>query len=356
MRKSVRLRAYRKGDEAKIVQLLNLGYTRSNEEYTTEQWEWKYSRTPSKLIAIAELNNEVVGHMALVPLKMKTGNGTAMGCQAVDLVVHPDARRRGVFLSLARFLVEHSEKEGMALWYGIPNTPAYGGHMKYGWFDVGDIRVRVRLLDTHRVVLRRHRRLKDLSPLVKVFAGLFDGSMSTFQRVGRMKSEKVVIEECGTFDGRMDTLWREVSARLEIAVVRDREYLNWRFADRNDKDYAIFLAQTDDFVLGYVVLATKQDEEIKIGYIVDILGNQYEVFKNLIQYSVDYLGASDVDEVVFWSPPALKSPGLLRRNGFLSSSERNVKLIARIGLPGLSQRKISQSRNWYFTMGDSDWA
>lgn len=352
MREPISVRTYQKGDEREIVDLINVAYAQASKKYSLEKWQWKFRHTPSSLIAVAESGNQMIGHMAIVPVRMKVGEEVVTAGQAVDLVVHPDFRRKGVFLSLAKALIGSSEVGGVPVWYGFPNSPAYGGHLKSGWFDVGSVRIRLRFLNTHNVLTHYFGGVESLSPIMAVLSRPIDATFSALTR--SEKGEDSEILQCGTFDERVDRLWDEVSESHQIAAVRDRDFLNWRYCEREDESYVAFVSGDHNEAHGYVVLALREGLGTKIGYIVDILARRQDVLHNMIRFSLDYFEERDADLVKFWYPHTIVTDKHMRRYGFLFSPRTEVKLIVRVNLPRLPKETLSQPANWYLTMGDSD--
>lgn len=53
--------------------------------------------------------------MALLPVEMRIGDKIVKGSQAVDLIVHPEFRRKGIFLAIGRFITNDAgEKEDIS--------------------------------------------------------------------------------------------------------------------------------------------------------------------------------------------------------------------------------------------------
>ena len=79
------------------------------------------------------------------------------------------------------------------------------------------------------------------------------------------------------FDERINHLWTRVSNQHNIMVVRNKDYLNWRYIAVPDVDYLVCLAEKAGEILGYIILRCIQREYRKVGIIFDILAESQEV-------------------------------------------------------------------------------
>jgi len=139
------IRVYKKGDEEGYVKLMNLVFPRY--ECDLQRWRWEFADNPFGSIQVfADFNGEIIGHMGLIFVPIKIGDHIFQGLQAVDLAVHPSFRGKGIFINIGKKLMYEAAKEGIVISYGVPNEPAYRGHLKYGWFFVSYIPVLTKLI------------------------------------------------------------------------------------------------------------------------------------------------------------------------------------------------------------------
>lgn len=346
MKNSVTTRTYKRGDEGGIVQFL----ARYDKEFTSDIWKWKYHNTPGKFISIAEYDNQVVGHMALLPMRMKVGRETITGCMSVDLFVNPDFRRQGIFLSLTENLVRSSEEERVPLMFGFPTPLSYHGHLKRGHFHVGNIRIYARPVDIRGYLQSHSPTSPNTSVGARSFSRVLNTSLMALSKILWTECNDVEITRHRSFDNRFNRLWHRVSKRHEIIVVRDREYLEWRYSRRSDKEYVVFVAETDEDIAGYIIVAKEKHNGSYVGKILDILSERDEVLQMLLQYGIEYLLQEEVGYIGVWAP-ACFSRRILGRTGFLPS-RRTERIVARLNSPQFSEQSIDQLEKWYVTWGD----
>ena len=142
------LRGYRQGDEKQILHLFNLVFNASR---NLDQWRWEFRDNPAGLafICVAELDGEIVGHIAAIPIKMKCGDETILGAEVVDTMTHPDHRLKGMFFKLAERIHEEATGSGVSLVWGFPNQSSAPGFIKrLGWREIGTVPGLMLVLDT----------------------------------------------------------------------------------------------------------------------------------------------------------------------------------------------------------------
>ncbi|MGI8787539.1 MAG: GNAT family N-acetyltransferase [Pyrinomonadaceae bacterium] len=219
-------------------------------------WNWHYPQNPyvetNNLSAwIAKDDGKIVGHLGAIPVRLKIGDEQKSAIWAVDLVVHPDYRRKG----LARNLVIAAEdfcprlmaintvrQHSTALFEGL------------GWRMIGKIPRYNKLLFPGEAV-REISRIKSLRRFANFsFAPLRPRSIKDFfNKNNRLRFiEKI--------DADFDDLWRQASAHWSCAVSREAAFLRWQYAEQPDKKFDVLGFYASEKLLGYVVLYFRKAE------------------------------------------------------------------------------------------------
>lgn len=336
-----KVRAYEKGDEYGIVKLQDLDPEEN--ESALERWHWKYDQNPYGFVAVvAESNGDIVGHMGLFFVDMKIGGKIITASQASELMVHPNYRRQGMFLAIGKKLMEEALKANVFFSFGFPNEPAHHGHLQYGWFDASSVPILSCLLSSAQIAkFKRHPLLaKMLSKTVDRY----------YQRKFPRDVLNFSIHEMMKADERIDTLWKNTSETLDMAVIRNQKFLNWRFVSNPETRYRIFIAENEG-VAGYIVIAIRKAETRTIGYIVDFLVSSHTVFRDLIAVALDHFVKEDVASLKCLIQDA-SSYATLRSYGFASNKYRPQKMIARINSESFDLYNVN--RRWFVTYADCD--
>lgn len=352
-----KVRFYHEGDETGIVDLYNMdlkmdskgrGEESSLKEYSLETWLWNFKKDPfGFLTVVGEHEGKIVGHMSLFYLDMKIGERTVRASQASGLFVHPDYRGQGIFLAIGKTMVQQAAEEGVPFTFGFPNEPAYHGHLKYGWFDVSMIPVMTTYFDISKSV-----KAKGI-PLAGLVSRLINHYYAE-KRGQKIPSEDLRITKISHFDERIDEFWNRVSSNHGMIVIRNRKYLNWRYFEKPNATYDVFLAERNGQIEGYLVTNKLQSESANVGWIIDVLCSSRNVLMNLVHAAIEYLREFSVDSIKCLIQKNQVEYQGLQKLGFTGYPRPKQRLCARINSPHISQMYKEVADEWYVTYGDCD--
>lgn len=361
---SLTIRSYANGDEKGYVALMNTVFPKYNCDI--KRWRWEFEENPFGFLQVfGDSESEIVGHMGLIGIPIKLDNTIVQGSQAVDLAVAPQFRGRGMFVEIGRRLMQEAESKGFILSYGVPNEPAYGGHLKYGWFYVSEIPVLAKMVSRKGFVFFALAKLRQLLKrphlmLISNFMILIRDLtvMTNLRNHAPSGPENFKVRVITSFDAQFDRLWKEVSTEHKCLIVRDEAYLKWRYMERPYSNYVILAVERSARIEGYVVLSTevRSFRGWKKGYIVDIFARSEANINLLIQLACDYFVEANVDVAICWMMKKQLHYGCLVEHGFVKDTFGSQKLICRINTRDSAFKRLYRGaeREWFFTMGDSD--
>jgi GNAT superfamily N-acetyltransferase len=359
------IRKYKETDEEGIAELSRIC---EGGPKPLDRWGNTYTASPfGYFIAVVESEGKIIGHMASVTLPMKIGQETKLGSRAEALMVHPNFRRKGIFLSTGKFLTAEIGKEKVVCSYCLPNEIARSGHLKYGWFDVcyipllaRDMNPLYKLLWKSKVMetsiyaafrsfIFYHKRIQKIAKFLLRMPFMIRKSSSP--PVTTYQENNTKIRSIKSFDNRINNFWESASTNYGIAIVRNAEYLNWRYSDNRYFKYRMLIAEKKDEVLGYVILGTSQLHK-RVGMIVDLLTLRDDgyIVQQLISESIKWFrneGIYRIDSLVLGNKLYLEA---LLKNGFHVSGK--VPLLARVNSQEIDDKFLRDFRNWYLTFGD----
>lgn len=350
-----KVRTYRETDGTGIVNLINLVWP--NYPFDLRRWQWYKDNPFGHFASVGEHDGQIVGYEGLVPVNIKIGNNIVRGAQIVDLVVHPNFRRQGMFLEIQKTLMMEAVKNGIWFCYGTTNERAYYGHLKCGWFYVCDIPILVRP-NRYNSIRRNLGRLREIRFSKKLVRSSVDLASSMFHNHARAKiahktpiAEDLKITSLLSFDERFDGFWDRVSDRYGIIVVRNTRYLRWRYLEKPEADYKVLVAENDGRIEGYVVLSIAKSEYQKDGLIIDALANSNHVAQHLVRAALNYFSQEGVESIRCRMKENSLWYGIMKQNSLLPL--QSVRLIARINSDQLLKSYGSAAEKWYTTMGDT---
>ena len=260
------------------------------------EFDWWFSRNPAgSLMSVARDDGRVIGVAAHSLYRMVLGGNERPATFSVHATTDPVARGRGVFVGLERKHEEEARARGAAVvlaFASAPTAPLFLGPL--GWSAVGELRVWARPLP--RLSLRRGRK----------------------EPVGRF-----------TFAGDAAAMWPN-------HIVRDAEYLNWRYLD-SPRDYVAYESGG-----GYAVLGHKRHKAQPIALVADLVGPVRPLLRACIA------GVKPGTRALF----ALPGPG--EQAAYLSSGFVPAPMTLNFMGKALAGELDTDPRAWRFTLGDTD--
>lgn len=93
-------------------------------------WNWRYRNNPftEKLFIRLMYDGEnLAGHYAVSPIKMKVNDNVFMAALSMTTITHPDYSGRGVFKTLAESVYDEMKASGLKMVMGFPNKNSHYG-------------------------------------------------------------------------------------------------------------------------------------------------------------------------------------------------------------------------------------
>lgn len=229
------IRHYQPGDETAIIGLFATVFS---QDMTEAQWRWKYTGTgASPLAKLAfDATGRLVGHAGAIPLRGWRQGQLWPFFQVCDVMVHPEARGRlgeqNLFTRLVRELLTGlTARWPEAFAYGFPG-----------------------------------RRPFRLGEYVRVY-GKVEQSCTMEQPVRRGFRLRLSARPLDWMDKRLDKLWTRRAHDYALTLIRDRDYLHWRYAIHPSRTYQLFGLYLGTRLLGWAV-TQREGERLRV---VDLL-------------------------------------------------------------------------------------
>jgi GNAT superfamily N-acetyltransferase len=352
MERNWKVRAYKEGDEEGIVKLTKLAFGWGD----PKKWNWRYKENPAGMgkILVADDGVEIVGHGALVPVKMKIGTEIVVAYVSADSVTHPGYRRQGIFEALDSEKRAEAERDGNYIAYRFPNKFAYPGAIKVGWFEVCRLKTFVKPLNLENA-LKNYFSNRFLQ---KFFAGIGNFIVHILYRTKKPpKVGGLIVRRISSFDNRINNLWRKVSNDHDIMVERSKDYLNWKYSEMPDNDFVIYGAEKEEQICGYIILkCTKQPQGFFMGHICELIAplDEVEVIHCLISKAIEYFREEKTDLISYEMKAEKTYYAILRNCGFVSShllDKRHFCVYS--SHSSISRTYLEDPEHWFIQKGDS---
>jgi GNAT superfamily N-acetyltransferase len=259
------------------------------------EFDWWFSRNPAgSLMSVARDDGRVIGVAAHSLYRMVLAGEERLVTFSVHATTDPVARGRGIFVGLERKHEEEAQARGVAVVLGFasaPTAPLFLGPLS--WTEIGRPRIWARVFP--RLSLRRGA------------------------------------EAIERFE-----LTTDAAADWPNHIVRDAEYLNWRYLD-SPRDYVAYGAQG-----GYAVLGHKRHKGQPIALIADLVGPVRPLVRACLA------GVKPGTRALFALPAPGEAPSYLSCGFVPTHMTLNF-----MGKP-LAGELDTDPRAWRFTLGDTD--
>ena len=330
------IRDFVEGDEIAVNNLFNTTFCQKR---SMNEWRWKFKQNPAgaSRIFVAEKDKNIIGHFGAIPLRVYIDGDIFVAHQYLDAMVDFSYRKEGLFSNIFKYSLSRT-KVSRKFEMGFPNKVTYDLetsklNFARGLGEVG-LYINYNLLAANKV---------NYNPAFLKTKSIF----------------KVDI-----FDERFDLFWEKVSPGHIISLVKDRDYLNWRYILKPQSFYSIFAIQDKNEVNGFIVLKIIEAMGYKKGCIVDILSlKNAKIIQELLLYGLHYFDNQGVNLVTTYVKDSFVSNILLQLNFVKVENEKIAKkyniekmwLVVHNSNPGIKEEKLYNRENWRVILGDSDW-
>ncbi len=346
-----KIREYEDKDKAQIFHLVEAVWGKETGEKYKEIWDWKLENAPGTNLAkpkifVLDLDNKIVGIFCAFPVRLKVGDQVVASFYGGDLMGHPNHRGRAPFL-FRKMMKEH------CLFFGAGNNNAYSFEVRLGCVHIYQAVSYINIIN-FTAVIRKILKNTVISRIGGVFCKIISAPFYLLAR--RVKNSELSIGKVDRFTEEIDEFWHVVSKDYNIIVVRDSQYLNWRFIDYPEKDYNVYIARRKGKVSGYIVFRNKEVNGVMSGFISDVLvkNDDKETLQCLIQEAAGAIktkGAALIFCVI--SPYNKMYAEALKRSGFIFK-KLSYKFIRHNNYSASLEEFLKDSKNWFFTNSDSD--
>jgi GNAT superfamily N-acetyltransferase len=313
-------------------------------------WRWEFMDGPAgrALIYVVEDKDKVIGHFADLPREFSLCGKVVHGTLSVDIMVHPDYRRRGVLEAMGRYAIQRVGNEnGLFMMASLIRRETIQGFKKIGWEGVLKLPVLVYPIKFSGIV-NRYLHFLPLSFLVGGVARFFYLLLYGLKK--RKGIEKIEIEEAGLLDDQFDGFWQKALSLYPILGIRSRNYLTWRYLRHPTRNYVIYWAKKDGEMKGYIVLRKVDLLNFNSAVIVDLLALDEVTLTALVEKGIQHSRQEGADLLGFMVPKIHLYYKTLKRIGFLPS----FKIFLLMIYSHDKEKGLLDPKEWYVNWGDTD--
>jgi hypothetical protein len=306
--------------------------------------KWLYcecSYLPPPTLRLYIQDQQILGHQGVMPIHLRVNGASHLARWNCELMIHPAYRMRGYGNILNEF---GNDDYACSLGLEVSDN-ATQAMQRSGWKLLGGADWNIRLLRPQKYLQKRFNRLwlTSIGAALEFPLRLFDKSIALF---GDSRINWIPIE---AFDGRVETLFSEVSQHYANIIERTASKLNWRFSKFPHRGrYFMFYMLRESKVIGYVVFRLGFKNNMRVGYLVDYL-TAPEHLGQLFVFSINHMrqrGAA----ALYCLTINKKADPIFKRLGF-HKRDSGWRFMAKCNLPELADTVYKMDK-WFITAGD----
>jgi GNAT superfamily N-acetyltransferase len=356
------IRLAKAADRDALLELSRLVFEESGtdkaNELTPEFWDWQFLQQPTKRMGVwvAEFEGQIIAQHPLNIIRVKWKDRELLSGVVIDLMVHPEHRKKSLFIRLARAAHEQMTATGVGLSSGFPNANSYPAAIRYLNYKTV-CRVPVLVMPVSSQLLTKRVKMP-----AWLGSAMGEAAVAGFRLASALapKGEGVEVEEVMEFPKEIDEFWKRASENHTIISVRDFQYLQWRYCTCPTRKYRILLARKDGKLVGYLVHRTFEKEGLKLGGIIDVLVEPgcKEGLHALMRAAISAMRKEGVCALIALMQRDVFYYPSIRRHGFFPLPEkynpRSFKFVCRVQAVDLPEAELCAASNWFITLGDYD--
>jgi GNAT superfamily N-acetyltransferase len=345
-------RPYRADDEPGLRDLFRAVYG-PDADRRTSAWRYLAPAPYPAVIQIAETGGRIVGAQPAHGIDLLICGDPVKGLLLLDVMTHPEYRRRGILKGVVEGLRERAAAEGYRVLLTTPNRDAEHGFARLpAWTRMGELVPWVGIGDAATLLAAGGR----AGALLRPFA-------SPWRRLTRHRHAETADETTRDPGDRFTAaLWTATTATAICQLVRDTTFMSWRFGTGSGRPYTFSGAGTAD-----------QPEALAVSGVGRFIGRDVVTLVDLVAppgstaagaHLLRTLAARAARErraaVVGWFAPGSGAENVLRRAGFIRVPKllrpRPYSVWGACDLPERARQSALTLHSWSMSLADSDLA
>jgi hypothetical protein len=288
---------------------------------------------------VGEREGRIVGTYCGTPLRLRLCGSDTLGVHGSHAMTDPSLRRQGILTAVAGAAQAAWTKAGFRLQIGVPWGTWGSRRQALGWRHVTDLVWVQRWLAPERAVLRRLG-VPWQVPVPRVWDRVFGH--------GPGSSPGVSVRRLSGPEPTLDDLWARLAPGCRHAVVRDADWLDWRYRQVPGGGYGVLLTEQVGRPTGY--LAYKLDSGQ--GWIADLLAASAADSQALLHAALAHFRAAGVERVRALVAPRSPMHRALQAAGFSGQHGGEFAVVPLD--PDLPLDEITRPEAWLVSGGDFD--
>jgi GNAT superfamily N-acetyltransferase len=246
------IRRMQPGDEEKFFQFFG---PQIKTVTAAQHYDWLYKRNPHghayTWLVFDVRTDQLIGCSSLFPKKMWMEGNISLGSVGGDTFVDSAYRRQGIATQLHRIKKQQMRELGIDTHFGITNIANLRANEKAGPQIVSNFHTICLFLRGNFLLEQARFPSKAIRFLTPTMNRLVSKYVNFRIRKNKSKGKLKLISH---FDRSFDSLVLEIMAQFSVCVVRDTDYLNWRYFENPAKAHTLLAYEQGNELTGFAAL------------------------------------------------------------------------------------------------------
>jgi hypothetical protein len=303
------------------------------------RWQVLSRPSPAPMAWVGERDGRIVGTYCGTPLRLRLCGSETLGVHGSHAMTDPSLRRQGILTAVAGAAQAAWAQAGFRLQIGVPWGSWGSRREALGWRHVTDLVWVQRWLAPERALLRRVG-VRRQWPLPRVWDRVFGAEPPA--------SPGVSVRQLRAPEPALDEIWTRLAPAWPNGVVRDAEWLDWRYLQAPAGEYGVLLAERMGHPTGHLAYKLAGGQ----GWIADLLAASASDSRALLRAALAQFRVAGVERVRALVAPRSPMHQALQAAGF--SGQRGGQFAVVPLDPGLPLEEITRPEAWLVSGGDFD--
>lgn len=321
-----------------------------------EMYEWLFDKNPynksGNMMYLLKEGDKVIGCDGLLPNELYVDGKVLLAAHSVKSMTHPDYKRQGIFRKMTENSCERGREDGVDVIIGLANDQSYPAYQKFGWPTLFEKEVYVKPILINNILKRRIK--------IGFLANLGNAIFASFMK-NRLNGEidkEIKFEILDKVPEEVQDCWDKYKSKYKVLLVRDYKYLNYRYNERPDVDYATLLARLKGEIIGFAILhnavANGSKMTSAVEFFTDPSNERY--IRALANGIAKYCYDNKLEYAVVGTGLFGEYRKVLLKNGFMVTRKppKNNMMIAHILSDRVTLDELTGHDKWHITQGDGE--
>jgi GNAT superfamily N-acetyltransferase len=321
-----------------------------------EMYEWLFDKNPynksGNMMYLLKEGDKVIGCDGLLPNELYVDGKVLLAAHSVKSMTHPDYKRQGIFRKMTENSCERGREDGVDVIIGLANDQSYPAYQKFGWPTLFEKEVYVKPILINNILKRRIK--------IGFLANLGNAIFASFMknRLNGEMDKEIKFEILDKVPEEVQDCWDKYKSKYKVLLVRDYKYLNYRYNERPDVDYATLLARLKGEIIGFAILhnavANGSKMTSAVEFFTDPSNERY--IRALANGIAKYCYDNKLEYAVVGTGLFGEYRKVLLKNGFMVTRKppKNNMMIAHILSDRVTLDELSGHDKWHITQGDGE--